>query len=79
MPMNPDHDPKMYFFSNRVVDMWNSLPNAVVSAPSILSFENRLDKAWSNLEVKYKFDEAMSNTRPLTAPGGPDVDLGHIG
>ena len=32
------------FFSLRVVDLWNSLPESVVSAPSLNSFKNRLDK-----------------------------------
>ncbi len=67
------------FFSNRVTDWWNSLPNQVVSAPSILSFEKRLDKHWSNLTIKYEFDNALENTRPLTAPGGQDADLGIVG
>ena len=31
------------FFSYRVVDAWNSLPNFVVTAPSINSFKSRLD------------------------------------
>ena len=31
-----------YFFSNRVVDKWNDLPEYVVSAPSLTSFKKRL-------------------------------------
>ena len=75
----PKHVPRDKFFSNRVVDWWNGLPNHVVSAPSTNAFENRLDKYWSNLVVKYDFDQAMENTRPLNAPGGQDADLGLIG
>ena len=41
------------FFSLRVVDLWNSLPESVVSAPSLNSFKNRLDKFWK----EYKFNE----------------------
>ena len=41
------------FFSLRVVDLWNSLPESAVSAPSLNSFKNRLDKFW----IKYKFSE----------------------
>ncbi len=73
------HVPRDKFFSNRVTDWWNSLPNTVIAAPSILSFEKRLNKYWSNLVVKYDFDTAMESTRPLTAPGGFDADLGQIG
>ena len=42
------------FFAVRVVNAWNSLPEAVVSAPSLNSFKNRLDKAWA--EYKYSLD-----------------------
>ena len=41
------------FFSLRVVDLWNSLPESMVSAPSLNSFKNRLDKFWK----EYKFNE----------------------
>ena len=33
-----------FFFTNRVINIWNSLPTAVVEAKSINSFKNRLDK-----------------------------------
>jgi hypothetical protein len=36
------------FFSNRIVAMWNSLPNTVVSAVSINTFKSRLDKFWAH-------------------------------
>ena len=68
-----------YSFSHRVVDWWNSLPHQVVSAPSIFSFENRLDKHWANLIVKYDIDTALASTRPLTALGGQNVDLVYAG
>ena len=41
------------FFSLRVVDLWNSLPDSVVSVPSLNSFKNRLDTFWK----EYKFSE----------------------
>ena len=36
-----------YFFSNRVVSCWNSLPDYVISADTINSFKNRLDNFWN--------------------------------
>ena len=36
-----------YSFCNRVVSVWNSLPDFVVSSSSILAFKVNLDKAWS--------------------------------
>src|SRR6266849_2390670 len=37
-------DIRKYFFSQRVVNTWNSLPQAVIDADSINSFKNRLDQ-----------------------------------
>ncbi|KAJ8918780.1 hypothetical protein NQ315_015100 [Exocentrus adspersus] len=34
---------RQYFLPNRVFDLWNSVPNDVVMAPSINSFKNKLD------------------------------------
>ena len=36
-------------FSQRVVNMWNSLPDSVVTAPSMNSFKSRLDRHWQSL------------------------------
>ena len=46
-------------FSLRVVDLWNSLPESVVSAPSLNSFKNRLDKFW----MEYKLSEDPSQIK----------------
>ena len=35
---------RKHFFTQRVVNFWNSLPQSVVDADSINSFKNRLDK-----------------------------------
>ena len=40
-------------FSNRVMEVWNSLPETVVMAPSLISFKNRLNKAWKNHLSKF--------------------------
>jgi len=32
------------FFTNRVVNPWNSLPDEIVEAKSVNSFKNKLDK-----------------------------------
>ena len=31
------------WFSQRVIDLWNKLPQSVIDAPSVNSFKNRLD------------------------------------
>ena len=35
-----------HFFSNRIIDSWNQLPDYVVNAPSLNSFKSRLNKCW---------------------------------
>ena len=47
------------FFSNRIVNFWNELLNEVVEAPSIKSFERRLDKFWSRYSIKYNFERCI--------------------
>ena len=42
-------------FTVRVAGRWNKLPDDVVNAPSIPSFENRLDKHWACQEFLYDF------------------------
>ena len=48
-------DIRKYFFINRVADTWNSLPDHVVSATKVKTFENRLDNFWKNHPLKYDF------------------------
>ena len=36
---------RQHFFSLRVTDMWNSLPDCIVDAPTMNAFKNRLDEA----------------------------------
>ena len=42
-------------FTNRITDIWNSLPEEVVSAKSVRHFEIMLDNHWKNQECKYDF------------------------
>ena len=49
-------DIRKYFFTSRVVTIWNSLPEHVISAPSVNAFENRFDKFWTNHPLKYNPD-----------------------
>ena len=42
-------DVRKVCFAIRVVGLWNSLPEEVVSACSVNTFKNRLDKAWEKV------------------------------
>ena len=47
---------KKYSFSNRITNMWNSLPDSVVMAYNTVNqFKNRLDKHWANYVFLYDY------------------------
>ena len=48
------------FFSNRIVNTWNALPDNVVTAPSLNSLKKRLDRHWSSLHYNIEADAHLS-------------------
>ena len=44
---------RSHTFSNRVVDVWNSLSSYVVEAPDINSFKGRINTFWKNHPLKF--------------------------
>jgi hypothetical protein len=50
------------FFVNRIVSLWNSLPDYVVSADTVNSFKNRLDKHWLSQDFKFNWKAKMPET-----------------
>ena len=47
------HDLQKYYFSARIINIWNSLPNCVVDVSTINQFKARLDKFWMHQDVLY--------------------------
>jgi len=47
------YDTRKYSFSNRIIPLWNSLPEKVVSSSTVKSFKVRLDRFWANEEIYY--------------------------
>ena len=43
---------RKHFYSQRVVPIWNSLPQEVIDAPSVNAFKNRLDRHWQIWALK---------------------------
>ena len=50
-------------FSIRIVKIWNSLPEEIVSASSTNSFKNRLDEYMQNQDIMYNDFKADINLR----------------
>ena len=48
-----NYDIRKYSFCNRVICLWNSLPNSVVCACSLNMFKSYLDKHWEKEDIYY--------------------------
>ena len=46
---------RLHSFPLRCTDQWNNLPSSVVGAPSLQSFERRLDKFWRDAPIRYNY------------------------
>ena len=44
---------RLHSFSNRVVDVWNALPEYVVDSPNVNIFKSRLNSIWKNHPIKF--------------------------
>ena len=54
------YDLRKYFFTNRIVNLWNDLLDYVVMAANINTFKGRLDKYWANQEILYNWESEFS-------------------
>jgi len=55
-------DLRKYFFSNRIINIWNSLPDSVVADTVINQFMYRLDKYWKNYDFVYDHRATCTGT-----------------
>ena len=64
-------------FRNRVVPFWNELSEKVKEAPSVKSFESRLDRFWKPYKIKFDFNKCLDFERrrrdPEYAGAGPRI------
>jgi len=51
------------FFSNHIVNMWNSLPDYVVMSDTINTFKNRLDAHWKHRDFLFRYHATYTGTR----------------
>jgi len=56
------YDLRKFYFTNRVVYAWNSLPNWIVMANSTNTFKHRLDICWQDQEIIYDFRAQLQGT-----------------
>ena len=58
VPDRSKYELRRHYFTHRVVSVWNSLPDSVVSAhsaESVNSFKSRLDKFWCMHDFVYYY------------------------
>jgi len=58
--MRTRYDIRKFSFKNRVVKIWNGLPDSVVLSDSVNIFKNRLDKFWGEQEVVLDWEAEIS-------------------
>jgi hypothetical protein len=46
---------RLHYFTNRIVNTWNSLPGEIVNAHSVSNFKNMLNKLWLTQNVVYNY------------------------
>jgi len=56
------YDLRKHFFSARIENIWNSLPDSVVDACTVNAFKARLDKFWQHQVVKFDFTADLTGT-----------------
>ena len=49
------NDMRKFSFPNRIIPLWNSLPDYVVSSFTLNTLKARLDRFWENQEVRYNW------------------------
>ncbi len=57
---------RLHSFAYRVVNLWNDLPEQVVSSPNINVFKNRLDSYWKDHPLKFDWEASESYRVPKT-------------
>ena len=62
-------------FTQRITNSWNSLPENVISAPSVNAFKNRLDKLWNNQEVKFNYKATLQPRKYTKCEFNAELDI----
>ena len=56
------YDLRKYYFTNRALNAWNSLPNSVVLSDTDNTFKSKLDKFWQHQPIIYDFKADIQGT-----------------
>ena len=53
------YDTRKHNFTNRIISIWNGLPDTVISATTVDTFKARLDRFWQNQEVIVRYGNSL--------------------
>ena len=66
-------------FTNRTVEAWNKLPDSIIGAGTVGTFQRRLDIFWRDHEVLFDCDQQLEtssrNSGHRNVPSDSDTDL----
>ena len=68
------YDLRKFSFGVRVINIWNSLPEKVVSADTVQTFKNRLDKFWRNQDIVFNYKANIIGSTSRSALFNDDDD-----
>jgi hypothetical protein len=52
---------RKFSFINKIVDLWNTLPQSLIDAKDVRQFEIKLDKYWEHEDVKFEYKTSIQN------------------
>ena len=67
------YDLRKYSFAVRVINIWNSLSDSVISANNVNTFKNRLDKFWANQEFIFDYNSSLTGTANRSFVDSSDI------
>ena len=56
------YDLRKFYFGNRSVSIWNSLPVNIINADTVSLFERRLDNFWTNQACCFVYKADLTGT-----------------
>jgi len=61
------YDVRKYSFSIRVTNVWNSHPDEIISAPTVNTFKNRLDRFSAEQKVFYSYKANITGNKGINS------------
>ena len=61
------YDVRKYSFSIRITNIWNNLPHEIISAPTVNTFKNRLDRFGAEQEVFYNYKANITGNKGINS------------